>query len=186
MNEWFDAQSGKADGEEIDLLPVLANIAVHVISSAGFGRRIGRIPGLSAPESDFHHSMGFTEAIRGTIRYFFLKLLAPPWAYTLTQKIYIPWLTEALNNTKLAFQSLRRHMLEMISDARAVEFQGVKARSGHLTSQRLTEIKSALLGNLVKANMAYHEENPASKERKTLTDEELLSNTWVLAKHLAI
>ena len=131
--------------------------------------------------------MGFTEAIRSTVHYFFLKLLTPTYVFTLSQKIHIPRLTPALNNTRIAFESLRGHMLEIITDARTAETPGAKARTGHSTSRETTnqkEIKFGLLANLVEANMAHHEDNATSEKRRTLTDEELLSDTFVRAKTL--
>jgi len=182
---------GKTGGVEIDLLPIFANITLLVISSAGFGRRISWIPASesSVPELDFHHLMGFTQAIRSTVHYFFFKLLMPTCAYTLSQKMHIPWLTQALNKTTIAFESLRTHMLEMVTEAPAtnLETPRAKARAGNPTLQGTTspkEIKFALLANLVKENMAYHEDNAMSEKQKTLTDEELLSDTFVRAQTL--
>ena len=64
--------------------------------------------------------MNFSKALRSTVNYLFFKALTPTRVYTLSQKIYIPWLTPALNNTTMAFDSLRKHMLEIVSDARAM------------------------------------------------------------------
>jgi hypothetical protein len=50
INEWFDADlTGKTDGEEINLLPVFANVSLLVISSAGFGRRT--VPSLQTGDT---------------------------------------------------------------------------------------------------------------------------------------
>jgi len=129
--------------------------------------------------------MSFSKALRSTVNYLFLKSLTPTYVHALSQKIYIPWLTPALRNTTLAFESLRNHMLEIVSDARAVRNPGVKARSAYIASQGTTrpaEIIPGLLTNLVGANTVFGEDNLAGEKSKTLTDGELLSNTFVRIK----
>lgn len=74
-------------------------------------------------------------------------------------------------------------MLEIVSDARAVRDPGAKARSGYMGTTRPMEIIPGLLTNLVGANMAFGEESLAGEKSKTLTDGELLSNTFVRPKH---
>lgn len=164
------------------------NIALLVISSAGFGKRISWTSTSSAPESGSHHSMNFSKALRSTVNYLFFKALTPTRVYTLSQKIYIPWLTPALNNTTMAFDSLRKHMLEIVSDARAMRSLGANAGTIYRASQGTTrpeEIKPGLLANLVEANMAYTEDNITGQKSRMLTDEELLSNTFVRSKALS-
>jgi len=181
-NEWFDADlANNSDGEEINLLPVFTNITLLVISSAGFGRRTSWTSASSAFESNYYHSMSFAKAIKTAIHSLFLKAYIPPCVFTLFQMIHIPWLTPALNNTTMAFESLRSHMLEVVSDARAARTSGAKAGTAYPTSQGTTrpkEIKSGLLANLVEANTGYEDDNVAGEKRRTLTDDELLSDTF--------
>jgi hypothetical protein len=122
--------------------------------------------------------MDFSKALRTTVHYLFLKSLTPTCIHALSEKIYIPWLSPALRNTTFAFESLRNHMLEIVSDARAVRNVGAKAYMASQGATRSREIIPGLLTNLVGANMAFGEDNLAEKS-KTLTDGELLSNTFV-------
>jgi hypothetical protein len=127
--------------------------------------------------------MDFSKALRSTVHYLFLKSLTPTFIHALSEKIYIPWLSPALRNTTFAFESLRNHMLEIVSDARAVRNAGSKAYIASHGTARSREIIPGLLTNLVGANMAFGEDNLAEKS-KTLTDGELLSNTFVRTKPL--
>ena len=190
MNEWFDAElAGKTDGKEINLLPAFTNVTLLVIASAAFGRRTTWTSASSDSELVSYHSMNFTKAIKTTISYLFLKAFTPPRVYTLSQKIHIPWLTSALNNTTNAFESLRKHMLEIVSDARAASTPGAKpnmtSSSSSQGNSRENGIEYGLLANLVEANMVYDEGNVAGEKPRTLTDEELLSDTFVRSKNLS-
>ena len=191
MNEWFDAElAGKTDGKEINLLPAFTNVTLLVIASAAFGRRTTWTSASSDSELVSYHSMNFTKAIKTTISYLFLKAFTPTRVYTLSQKIHIPWLTSALNNTTNAFESLRKHMLEIVSDARAAGTPGAKpniAYPGSSSQGKSKEkgIEYGLLANLVEANMVYDEDNVAGEKPRTLTDEELLSDTFVRSKNLS-
>jgi hypothetical protein len=131
--------------------------------------------------------MSFSKAIKTAIHSLVLKAYIPPCVYTLSKRIYIPWLTTALKNTTIAFESLRTHMLEIVSDARAAGTAGPKARTPYPTSQETTRsknVKSGLLANLVEANMVYHEDTAAGEKRRTLSDDELLSDTFVCSQTL--
>jgi hypothetical protein len=189
VNEWFDAELvGKTDGREINLLPAFTNITLLVVASAAFGRRTTWTSASSDSELVSYHSMNFTKAIKTTISYLFLKAFTPTRVYTLSQKIHIPWLTSALNNTTNAFESLRKHMLEIVSDARAAGTPGAKPNIAYPASQGKSGpkgIKYGLLANLVEANMVYGEDNVAGEKTRTLTDEELLSDTFVRSKNLS-
>lgn len=186
MNEWFNAElAGKTDDKEINLLPAFTNITLLVIASAAFGRRTTWNSAPSDSELVSYHLMNFTKAIKTTISYLFLKAFTPIHVYTLSQKIYIPWLTPALNNTTNAFESLRKHMFEIVSDARAAGAPGAKPNIAYPASQGKLGIKYGLLANLVGANMVYDEDNVAGEKVRTLTDEELLSDTFVRSKSLS-
>ena len=188
MNEWFDAElAGKTDGEMIDLLPAFTNVALLVIASAAFGRRTTWTSVSSDSELISYHSMNFAVAIKTTIHYLLFKVLIPTHMYTLSQTIHIPWLTSALNNTTNAFESLRKHMLEIVSDARALGTTGSRESAAHPARQETTgyRINSGLLANLVGANTVYGDDNLISEKRRTLTEEELLSDTFVRSRTLS-
>jgi len=188
VNEWFDAELvGKTDSEVINLLPAFTNVALLVIASAAFGRRTTWTPASSDSELVSYHSMNFSVAIKTTIRYLLLKALTPTRMYTLSQTIYIPWLTSTLNNTTNAFESLRKHMLEIVSDARALGTTGSRESAAHSALQGTTgyKINSGLLANLVEANTFYGGDNSIGKKSRTLTEEELLSDTFVRSKTLS-
>lgn len=185
MNEWFDAELvGKTDGEVINLLTAFTNAALLVIASAAFGRRTAWTSSSSDSESVSYHSMNFLVALKTTIGSLLFKVLIPTHVYTLSQKIYIPWLTSALNNTTNAFESLRKHMLEIVSDARALGTTGSRESAVYPAWQGTTgyKVKSGLLANLVEANTAYGEGVFIGEKRRTLTEEELLSDTFVRSK----
>ena len=128
--------------------------------------------------------MNFLVALKTTIGSLLFKVLIPTHVYTLSQKIYIPWLTSALNNTTNAFESLRKHMLEIVSDARALGTTGSRESAVYPAWQGTTgyKVKSGLLANLVEANTAYGEGVFIGEKRRTLTEEELLSDTFVRSK----
>ncbi|KIM46888.1 hypothetical protein M413DRAFT_440460 [Hebeloma cylindrosporum] len=188
VNEWFDAElAGKADGETINLLPAFTNVALLVIASAGFGRRTPWTAASSDPELVSYHSMNFAMALKTTIHCLFVKALTPTPMYALSHKIYIPWLSSVLNDTTNAFESLRKHMLEIISDARAAGTTESRQNIGYPARQETTgyKIQSGLLANLVEANTFSGEDNFTGDKGRTLTDEELLSDTFIflLAGH---
>ena len=80
-------------------------------------------------------------------------------------------------------------MLEIVSDARAAGTPGAKpnmtSSSSSQGNSRENGIEYGLLANLVEANMVYDEGNVAGEKPRTLTDEELLSDTFVRSKNLS-
>jgi hypothetical protein len=132
--------------------------------------------------------MNISKALRTTANSLLLKAVTPAFVHTLCQTIHIPWLTLSLNNMTLAFESLRKHMLEVISDARAKGTPGAKTKTPCSAPKETAgpkEIKSGLLANLVEANMAHNEDSVPGEKSKTLTDAELLSDTFVCSKTLS-
>jgi hypothetical protein len=107
--------------------------------------------------------MAFHPAICTTIKRLFTKILTPNWIDHLSKVIYIPIVTPVMKETREAFASLHSHMLEVVSQARA-QFADGKGSS----------LDAALLRNLVHANM-----NQEEGSSKHLSDDELLSNTFV-------
>jgi hypothetical protein len=158
---------------------------MSVLSSAGFGRRTTWSSASNGPEPDSHHSINLSKALKTPTNYLLLKALTPTFVHTLCQTIHIPWLTQALNETTLALESLRGHMLEIVSDDRAERTPGGKMETTYPASKgtkRPKEIKSGLLANLVEVNMAHNEDNVPGEKSKTLTDAELLSDTFVCSQ----
>jgi hypothetical protein len=91
------------------------------------------------------------------------KVLVPGWATRLAQVVYVPFVSSHLVETEESFDSLKMHMLDVVSLARAWIAGGKK-----------TQMDAGLLRNLVEANM----ENEGGGARH-LSDDELLSDTFV-------
>ena len=92
------------------------------------------------------------------------QVLIPRWLYKLVKQVHIPYLGPFVNETRESFDTLRHHMYELITVNRA-----------WATGDKAAAMDAALLRNLVEANLA--QEDDALQKR--LTDEELLSNTFV-------
>jgi hypothetical protein len=77
-------------------------------------------------------------------------------------------------------------MLEIVSDARALGTTGSRESPAYPAWQGTTgyKINSGLLANLVEANTVYGQDNFIGEKKKTLTEEELLSDTFVRSKTL--
>lgn len=111
------------------------------------------------------HGMSFGPAVISAVQHLVPKVLTPHWLVKLAQYVRIPFVGSVLKETQDSFEALRFHMLDMILLAR-------EWVSGGKTSL----MDAALLRNLVEANVANQEED---KNGKRLTDDELLSNTFV-------
>jgi hypothetical protein len=138
---------------------LLMQIALLVISSAGFGRHVS-MKDDSTAEPPPGHKLAFKTAIDTTLDFLLWKSLTPTWVYDLSGYVYMPYITPVLDKTSNAFEALRDHMLEMISLARAWVAGG-----------KTTSMDAALLCNLVEANM-FH-------DGTHLSDDEILSDTFV-------
>jgi hypothetical protein len=138
-------------------------IALLVISSAGFGRHVS-MKDDSKAEPPPGHKLAFKPAIIATLRLLLLKSLTPTWVYGLSGYVYMPYITPVLEETSNSFEALRAHMLELISLARAWVADG-----------KTTSMDAALLCNLVEANMSHDE----TLDGRHLSDDELLSDTFV-------
>ena len=77
-------------------------------------------------------------------------------------KSHVPFLSPLFQGIAVAFEDLKSHMLDMVSEARAWAITGGSGRSN-----------AALLRNLVEANLKQE------GDTKGLSDEELLSNVFV-------
>ncbi|KAJ7778095.1 cytochrome P450 [Mycena metata] len=177
VNEWFSqlAVTQADHGAEpitIDAMHDLVQVTLLVISSAGFGRRASLQDDLStAPPPG--HLMAFRPAVSAALHRLFTKVLTPEWLYTLAERINIPVVSYVVQDTQHAYEALKLHMLDLISLFRAWVIEG-----------KVSNMDAGLLRNMVEANMAMQEDDSAHSN-KSLTDDELLSNTFtfLLAGH---
>jgi hypothetical protein len=121
--------------------------------------------------------MAFGPAIFAVVEHLFTKVLTPEWLYTLSERVYIPVIGRIVRDTNHAYEALKLHMLELVSLSRAWVVDG-----------RVSNMDAGLLRNLVEANMAAQEDEDApdatTNSYKSLTDDELLSNTFVRSSSL--
>jgi hypothetical protein len=83
--------------------------------------------------------------------------------------VYIPVIGRIVRDTNHAYEALKLHMVELVSLSRAWVVKG-----------KVSNMDAGLLRNLVEANMATQEdEGAAPAPYKSLTDDELFSNTFV-------
>ncbi|TFK34437.1 cytochrome P450 [Crucibulum laeve] len=173
INEWFTEleEVAKTRGKAftIDLLPALTQVTLLVVSSAGFGRRASWTED-SKTEPPPGHKIAFRPAVTSAVGNIITRALTPGWIYNMSEKIHIPVVTPILKETKQSFEALGLHMLDVVSQARA-----------WIAGGKTTQMDAALLRNLVEANMAQE----VDSDQRRLTDEELLSDTFVflLAGH---
>jgi len=90
------------------------------------------------------------------------KVLIPDWIHDLSNRVYIPFISPHLAETRESFDSLRMHMLDVVGLAR-----------DWIAGGKATPMDAGLLRNLVEANMSKEE------GKRHLSDDELLSNTFV-------
>ncbi|GLB42347.1 putative cytochrome p450 [Lyophyllum shimeji] len=173
VDEWFEMIDGKdvdAQGDtSVDLLTDLTQVALLVISSAGFGRKASLREDLNT-EPPPGHKLAFRPAVTSAVHHVITKAITPTWLYNLSDRVYIPFITPILNEARLSFDALALHMHEVIAMARA-----------WIAGGKTTAMDAALLRNLVEANM-----NDDDHDRgKHLTDDEVLSDTFtfLLAGH---
>lgn len=170
-HEWFEDLetdlSSKSLGMIIKLKDTMTQFTLLVVSAAGFGMRtpwsaFSSSHELGPPTStdlDRTGVLPFHASLAATIEKLFVKVLTPDLAYALP--VRIPWVSAQLDSAKTAFDSLRVHMLDLVSYAR----NGEKGEAN-------------LLRRLVQANDTAQAIGDAG-EKGTLTDGELLSNIFV-------
>lgn len=140
--------------------PLQATLLILV--TAGFGRRVSWTDDLTA-ERPPGCKLTFRSAVMGSVHNVIFRALAPGWFYQLSSLIKLPYLSSRALLTRLAFDDLRTHMLDLVASARAEITSG--ERSG--------APGAALLRNLVEANMNQ------DGDLKGLTEGELLSDIFV-------
>ena len=158
----------ETNGSLVDIKKVMTQLTLLIISAAGFGMRTPWSI-FSETSDDKEEStataknsglMPFHTALALTIEKLFVKVLTPTFAYALPFRI--PWLSAELDTARIAFDSLKAHMLELVASAR----DGEKGEAN-------------LLRRLVQANDAAQALGGEAAEKGTLTDGELLSNIFV-------
>ncbi|KAJ6564019.1 cytochrome P450 [Mycena capillaripes] len=174
-NEWFThlRTLSRADNLiKVDLVkdltqvrPIVSPIyvALLILSSAAFGRHSSWAEDLSAAAPPGHR-IAFSPAVITAMDNLIAKVLTPNWAYAFSRRVHIPYLSSVLKETHESFDALRLHMLDLVSEARL-----------WVSGGKTVSMDAALLRNLVEANMDQESRN----DRRKLTDEELLSNTFV-------
>ncbi|KAG6852722.1 hypothetical protein C0991_009566, partial [Blastosporella zonata] len=173
VDEWFteiDNANPTAPGEtSVDLLTDLTQVALLVIASAGFGRRVSYKEDLNTDPPP-GHKLAFRPAVTSTLHHVLTKAVMPKFLWNLSKHVYLPLITPLLTECRESFASLELHMHEVIASARDL-----------IATGKAETMDSALLRNLVQANML----NDDSDTSKHLTDDDLLSNTFtfLLAGH---
>ncbi|EGO03712.1 hypothetical protein SERLA73DRAFT_175316 [Serpula lacrymans var. lacrymans S7.3] len=151
----------------IEVVPAMTQATLLITSAAGFGRRVSWDDDSSvAPAAGY--ALTFRSAVITAVENVLFRILTPEWFSTLSSVVTVPYLSARIQETGQAFEELGRHMLELVSSARASVVEEKSATSG-----------AALLNNLVKANMS------PEGGSKCLSDSELLSNIFgfLLAGH---
>ncbi|KAJ6487752.1 cytochrome P450 [Mycena sanguinolenta] len=177
VNEWFeelDATHQDNKSITLDAAKELIQVTLLVISSAGFGRRASWRQNAStvAPPGQL---MAFRPAVFAAVDHLFTKVLTPEWLYALAERIYIPVIGRIVRDTNHAYEALRLQIFDLVALSRAWVVAG-----------KNSDMDAGLLRNLVEANMATQEdEGVTAHSYKSLTDDELLSNSFnfLLAGH---
>ena len=159
----------------------MAKIAFLVIASAGFGAKMDYNDSLDltdAPVIDREFAAGSTKpmytfgsSLTTAVHRFFVRTLSPHFIYPIAKYIRIPFLSPALEETEISFDSLKSHMESIISHQRDTLFsERAKNQAG---TSKYKDVGAALLRNLVESNM--DEESGGNR----LTDDEIISDTFV-------
>jgi len=178
VNEWFIEIDNKAADTQgspttnIDLCPDLTRVTLLLIASAGFGRRsTWTEENNSVPPPG--HKVHLSRAIMDATGLIPPRALAPKrlWKAVVEDGASVPLLGPSLLRMRDAFEQLRGHMIELVSQARDPFDLGTKIDDHH--------VQGALLKNMVQANMSFEKDGQVG--HRSLTDEELLSNMFVRA-----
>ena len=138
--------------------------ALLILSSSAFGRH-----NSWNEDSTTHYDLStqtkisYAAAVLAAIDSSVPKVLIPHWLFKLAKQVHIPYLGPFVNETQESFDTLRHHIHELIN---------VRAWT---TGDKAAATDAALIRNLVEANLAQEDD----ALQKCLTDEELISNTFV-------
>ncbi|KIY72214.1 cytochrome P450 [Cylindrobasidium torrendii FP15055 ss-10] len=166
IGEWLEELDERGEpGTPIDVSKETAQVTLLVIASSAFGRHVSYREHVDK-QPPLGHTMPFGAAVNTALTRLLFKVLTPRFVWNITTSFSIPFISPLMKETKAAFDALEKHMLEVTSEARAMILNN-------------EPMDAALLRNMVKANV--QQEGLA----KTLTDDELLSNTmtFLLAGH---
>ena len=139
--------------------------ALLILSSSAFGRH-----NSWNEDSTTHYDLStqtkisYAAAVLAAIDNLVPQVLIPRWLYKLAKQVHIPYLGPFVNETQESFDTLRHQIQELITVNRA-----------WATGDKAAATDAALIRNLVEANLAQEDD----ALQKCLTDEELISNTFV-------
>ncbi|KAJ3043119.1 hypothetical protein HDV00_005734 [Rhizophlyctis rosea] len=155
---WEKTAHSEKDGKPEYLVDVTADmmkLALHVISSAGFGKFLdwdadegyeGRKAAIPAG-----HRMSFVDAMQTAVHNLNLKLVTPNWAFKLP--------IEKLRLTEISFEEFKSYLIELIRQVDNTE-----------------GAKDNLLSSLVEAT---REGSPSAAIGQGLTESEVLGNVFI-------
>ncbi|KAK7436056.1 hypothetical protein VKT23_019359 [Stygiomarasmius scandens] len=160
LTRWFsevDSNSQSSNEISIHTAQSFTKLALLTFLRAGFGE-------LDTPQNDLY------TVLKDTFHYSAARAIIPEWLFSLTNRVYIPFISSYLRKTLKAYDDLETISMHAVSRTRADLLEG----SGKKTPQG-----GALLRNLVEANMNIDEENRSENDKRSLTDRELLSNIFI-------
>ena len=108
-------------------------------------------------------TLPFRSAVINSTNSILPRALIPEWLYPILSLINVPYLSSCAMMTRLAFDDLRTHMLDLVASA----------RDDIATGKQSGDSGSALLRNIVEANMNQEGDSEG------LTEGEVLSNIFV-------
>ncbi|KAF8606504.1 cytochrome P450 [Ceratobasidium sp. AG-I] len=156
LDEWFASitQTASQKQTEVDVVSSLNKVTLNVIASAGFGQHFP----WDTPNPGANQGLTLTlpVAIKDSIELAVWRAITPTWAYRLPVSV--------LAKTKLAYDEIERHIYGIIRDASYADSEQ-KAKTGIAPG--------SLLMGLLEANGTIEDE-------LRLSDQELLSNIYVL------
>ena len=139
--------------------------ALLILSSSAFGcHNSWNESSTTHQDLSSETKTSYATAVLAAIDNLVPQVLIPRWLYKLAKQVHIPYLGPFVNETQESFDTLRHHIHELINVNRA-----------WATGDKAAATDAALIRNLVEANLA--QEDDALQKR--LTDEELISNTFV-------
>lgn len=137
---------------------------MRAIASAGFGRRASWTE-TSGEELARDEHMPLEDALELANEMLVAKSLIPEWLLDLGERVRIPVLGSTLSAIRKSYGDVKFSVLEMVANARTQILDG-----------QAESLDADLLKNMVEANMNM---SSGDKDSRQLTDNELLSNSFV-------